>query len=63
MFDHVNDERTLDENDDEQSMKLETIREMTRARLQPVHVMHRYGMRGDVAIDVEATLVDMFAGA
>ena len=43
-------------------MKLETIREIRRARLPPVHVIHRHGMKEEVAIEVEATLIDVFAG-
>ncbi len=62
VFDHVNDELALDDNDDQQSMKLETIREIRRARLPLVHVIHRHGMREDVAVEVEAALIDVFAG-
>ena len=62
VFAHINDELALGENEDERSMKLETIREIRRARLPPVHVIHRHGMKEEVAIEVEATLIDVFAG-
>ncbi len=62
VFAHINDELALGENEEERSMKLETIREIRRARLPPVHVIHRHGMKEEVAIEVEATLIDVFAG-
>lgn len=46
----------------ESTEKLDTIREILRAGLEPIHVIHRHGMTADEADEVEAALIDAFSG-
>ena len=62
VFAHVNDELALGEDEDDLSEKLETIREIKRANLEPIHVVHRHGMDETTAVEVEAALIDIIPG-
>lgn len=62
VFDHVKDQLKLQDNEDEMSEKLETIRKIRQAGLEVVHIMHRHGMDQDTALEVEAALIDATPG-
>lgn len=49
--------------EDAESLKIQTLREITRAGLVPLHVIHRHGLETeDIAYQVEAALIDAFPG-
>ena len=44
-------------------MKLEHIRELINVKgLKPIHVIHRHGLSPNVAVEVEAALIDCYPG-
>lgn len=47
---------------DEKAEKIDRIREIRRAKLEVIHVIHRHGMSEEVAIEVEAALLDAYPG-
>lgn len=47
---------------DRYSLKYERIRDIDRAGLDVLHIIHRHGMDEDTAIHVEAALIDAFPG-
>jgi len=59
VFQHV--ERALVEAD-QYSLKYERIRDIDRAGLEVLHIIHRHGMDEDTAIQVEAALIDVYPG-
>ena len=62
IFAHINEELRVDEEEDEITTKLETIREIRRAGLEPTHVIHRHGLDEPTAKEVEAALIDYTPG-
>lgn len=60
VFQHIKCEIDLDE--DDISQKLQVIRAIKNAGLNVIHVIHRHGMSEDVALEVEAALIDAFPG-
>ena len=56
-------EGRADSEEDEESLKVRTIREIRKAGLQPLHVIHRHGLDSDeTAFEVEAALMDAYRG-
>ncbi len=52
----------LEENEDDVSTKMSTIREIVSSNLQVIHIIHRWGMDEKTAFEVEAALIDAFPG-
>lgn len=49
--------------EDAESLKIQTLREIARAGLAPLHVIHRHGLETeDTAYHVEAALIDAYPG-
>ncbi|MCK8514985.1 hypothetical protein M0534_01390 [Methylonatrum kenyense] len=67
LFSHVRGSVTSDSSDDaqrdEESEKIRTIKEILRADLDVIHVVHRHGMDEKTAHEVEAALIDLFPSA
>jgi hypothetical protein len=62
-LDPVVEARADSEEDDDESLKVRTIREIWNAGLQPLHVIHRHGLDNDkTAFEVEAALMDAYPG-
>lgn len=69
VYAHVNDalkncngESYVDSNEDEVSAKLQQIRDIKNAGLEVIHVIQRYGLTAKEALEVEAALIDCYAG-
>ena len=62
IFSHINEELQLDSEEAEITAKLETIREIRRAGLEPAHVIHRHGLDEETAKEVETALMDYTPG-
>lgn len=63
VFQHVNNATSLKTKDeDEMSLKIQRINEIQSAGLDVLHVIHRHGMSDDVALEVEAALIDAYPG-
>ena len=62
IFAHIDEELRVDGEENEITTKLETIREIRRAGLEPTHVIHRHGLNEDTAKEVEAALIDYTPG-
>lgn len=62
VFAHIIEEESSKEGD-ELSDKIATIRDIKKAGLDVIHVIHRHGMDEDVAKEVEAALIDLFPSA
>ena len=64
VFAHVRAE--IESNDDmdgnELPLRLDVIRRIRAANLQPIHVIHRHGMSGESSLEVEAALIDATPG-
>jgi uncharacterized protein len=60
VFSHIRAEAGL--KGDELSNKLKRIREIRLAGFEVAHVIHRHGMDGKTAIEVEAALIDAYPG-
>lgn len=66
VFDHVN--RTIqtvsddEQAEDAQSLKMKTIQEIGAAGLQVQHIIHRHGLSEEVALEVEAAVIDAYPG-
>ena len=65
VFAHVKDELEIkdnpsDEDDDNVSAKIKTIKEIRNAGLQVIHVIHRHGMDENTAFEVEGALIDAY---
>ena len=58
VFDHANDRLT----DDEPDSKTLRIREIQLAGHEVAHVIHRHGMDDATALEVEAAVIDAYAG-
>ena len=64
VFDHIRDPSALVETevDGGVGLKIQTIREINKAGLTPLHVIHRHGMDEAIAFEVEAALIDAYPG-
>ena len=62
VFQHVNSELKLGENEDEASEKLSRIREIRNEGLKVLHVIHRHGIPKEAVFEVEAALIDAYPG-
>jgi hypothetical protein len=62
VFDHVKLSLNFDENQNEESEKILTIREIKAAKLEPIHIIHRHGLTDNEAKILEAALIDAFPG-
>lgn len=51
-----------DQNEDDLSLKLQTIRDIRLAGMEVLHVVHRHGMTEEVAFEVEAALIEAYPG-
>lgn len=61
VFQHMQNAPAADDSD-ELSDKLQTIQEIRKAGLDVIHVIHRHGMKKEVALEVEAALIDAYPG-
>lgn len=52
----------IDEIEDEINLKINKIRDIHRAGLEVIHVIHRHGLTQDIAKEVEAALIDAYPG-
>jgi len=62
VFAHMNGALSYEEDEDEVSEKIGTIREIHKSGLSVIHVIHRHGLDSDTAFEVEAALIDAFPG-
>ena len=64
VFDHAKAEIKNNDNtqDGELPRKLEVIRGILSADLEPIHIIHRHGMSKETAKEVEAALIDATPG-
>jgi len=66
VFAHVEEQLQVssdpDIDEEEESLKLRLIREIRAAGLEVIHVIHRHGMDKETAFEVEAALMDAYAG-
>lgn len=66
VFEHVNNKlRTVSDQESEEdslSLKLRTIGEIRAAGHDVIHTIHRHGMNSETAYEVEAALIDCYAG-
>lgn len=72
VFDHVKqqiklsknieDENNVDDDNFRDSLKYETIRNIHKAGLEVIHIIHRYKLTEEEALEVEAALIDCFPG-
>jgi hypothetical protein len=61
VFQHVKGELSgANEEADELSEKLRTIKEIHNEGLEVIHIIHRHGMSEEVALEVEAALIDAY---
>jgi hypothetical protein len=60
VFAHIHDE--LSQGGDDLSDKLKRIREIRVTGFEVAHVIHRHGMDGATALEVEAALMDAYPG-
>jgi uncharacterized protein len=58
---HTRDASLVDD-EDERSLKLTQIREIQRAGLEVISIVHRHGMEEPTALEVEAALIDAYPG-
>lgn len=61
VFSHIRAEQNL-EGDETDNNKLKRIREIRLAGFEVAHVIHRHGMDGKTAVEVEAALIDAYPG-
>ena len=62
VFQHITAELKLDDDEDEISAKLTRIREIRRANLDILHVIHRHAIPDEAVFEVEAAVMDCFPG-
>lgn len=55
-------ENYLSSDDDDTSTKIERIKKIKAEGLDVIHIIHRHGLTEEVAIEVEAALIDCFSG-
>lgn len=64
VFSHAKAERDLkfDEQEDQNNAKLDQIRAIHDANLQVLHIIHRHGIPDNAIYEVEAAVIDAYAG-
>lgn len=62
VFDHVDAALELEDDEDVSSVKFSRIHEIRRSGLDVIHVIHRHGIPSDAIFEVEAALIDTYAG-
>jgi len=63
VFAHAKKELSaLQDHEDQQSAKFERIGDIKKAGLAVIHLIHRHGMEEKTAFEVEAALIDAYAG-
>lgn len=62
VFDHIRAIPELGDDEDISSVKLLRIHEIRRAGLEVLHIIHRHGIPSEAIFEVEATLIDAYAG-
>lgn len=69
VFAHVNDAlkdyeggKYIDKDEDDISSKIQQIRDIKESGLEVIHVIQRYGLTEKEAFEVEAALIDCYAG-
>lgn len=64
IFQHVNDPQNLqlEEYEDEVSAKIQRIREIKKAGLSVIHLIHRHDIPDSAIFEVEAAVIDAFPG-
>jgi hypothetical protein len=62
VFAHMNAELTYEGDEDAQSEKISTIREIRSSGLEVIHIIHRHGLDDATAFEVEAALIDTYPG-
>lgn len=53
---------SMDDGEDEASAKIQQIRDIKRAGLNVIHIIHRWGLTEDEAYEVEAAVIDCYGG-
>ena len=59
---NIEDENNVDDDNFRDSLKYETIRNIHKAGLEVIHIIHRYKLTEEEALEVEAALIDCFPG-
>jgi len=62
VFSHAAGQQGKTKSEDDEALKLKTIRAIRNAGFQVQHVIHRHGMSEDAAKEVEAALIDAYPG-
>ncbi|MGN0594444.1 MAG: LEM-3-like GIY-YIG domain-containing protein [Hominimerdicola sp.] len=69
IFAHINDalknyegESYVDSKEDDVSSKIQQIRDIRNSGLEVIHIIQRYGLTEKEAFEVEAALIDCYAG-
>jgi hypothetical protein len=64
IFQHVNDPANLkfEDDEDEVSAKIQRIREIKKAGLSVMHLIHRHDVPDEAIFEVEAAVIDAFPG-
>lgn len=62
VFAHVHEDLKAGNDEDSESLKLETLSAIRNAGLKVLHVVHRHGMDENTALEVEAALIDAIPG-
>jgi hypothetical protein len=64
VFAHVNAASFLfdDEQEDSVSLKISRIQDISNAGLEVIHIIHRHDIPDEAIFEVEAALIDVFAG-
>lgn len=67
IFQHLSEaevlaKTTVEGAEDEESLKIQTIRAIKRAGFEPLHIIHRHGLDEATTFEVEAALIDAYPG-
>ena len=62
VFQHAKAAIKLRNDEDETSEKLDQINAIMNEGLDVLHIIHRFGLTNDEALEVEAALIDVYAG-
>jgi hypothetical protein len=64
IFQHANDPANLkfEDDEDEVSVKIQRIREIKKAGLSVIHLIHRHDIPDEAIFEVEAAVIDAFPG-
>ena len=62
VFEHIEAALELEDVEDISSVKFSRIHEIRRSGLEVIHVVHRHGISKDAIFEVEAALIDAYAG-